>query len=53
MDYTGRSKEEGISYEAEWEMRRHRHWVQSQNERKEERRRDLICKAMRGVRAIE
>lgn len=42
MDYTGRSKEEGISYEAEWEMRRHRHWVQSQNERKEERRRDLI-----------
>ena len=41
MDYIGRSKEEGISYEAEWDMSKHRHCVQSQNKRKEERR-DLI-----------
>ena len=38
MDYIGRSKEEGISYEAEWDMSKHRHCVQSQNKRKEERR---------------
>jgi len=42
MDCTGRSKEEGITYKAERERRRHRHWVQSQNKRKEERRSDLI-----------
>ena len=24
MDYIGRSKEEGISYEAEWDMSKHR-----------------------------
>lgn len=49
MDYIGRSKEEGISYEAEWDMSKHRHCVQSQNKRKEERR-DLIWETKRILR---